>query len=69
MAAEIYLNGQRVGTGTRAYSDAYYFDLKPFLKTGANRIEFRFPERKKAVREIWPPTLNSVLPTGRAKFC
>ena len=68
MPAEIFLNGKRVGTGTRAYSDAYYFDLKPFLKTGANRIEFRFPERKKAVREILAADIEFRFADGSRKI-
>lgn len=51
MPAEIVVNGKTIGHGTRAYTDEYYFNLKPFLKTGKNRIEFRFPARKKALRE------------------
>ena len=52
MPAEIVVNGKRIGHGSRAYTDEYYFNLKPELKTGMNRIEFRFPARKKALREI-----------------
>ena len=52
MSAEIMVNGNRIGHGLRAYTDEYYFNLKPYLKTGMNRIEFRFPAKKKALREI-----------------
>ena len=52
MPAEILVNGNRIGHGSRTYSDEYYFNMKPYLKTGMNRIEFLFPARKKALREI-----------------
>ena len=50
--AEVVMNGKQIGHGSHAYTDEYYFNLKPYLKTGMNRIEFRFPAKEKTVREI-----------------
>ncbi|MBQ6471066.1 MAG: beta-galactosidase, partial [Victivallales bacterium] len=49
--AEIWVNSQCVGQSISGYTDKYYFNLKPFLQTGQNRLELRFPVKEKPEHE------------------